>query len=93
MAGPAPHPHLLYQAAGLVTRILRVFGISTAAPDQLGFGGPGLTVSKEQLLRVFRGFRESVASSLDTLEVDPTSLVDSSSSLVASLWRWPVLMA
>ena len=78
MAGPAPHPHLLYQAAGLVTRILRVFGVSTAAPDELGFGGPGLTVSKEELLQVFRGFRDSVASSLDTFKVNSLSFVDSS---------------
>lgn len=27
------------KAAAYVTRILTVFGISTAAPDQLGFGG------------------------------------------------------
>ena len=75
-----------------MTRILRVFGISTAAPDELGFGGPGLTVSKEELLRVFRGFRDSVASSLDTLTVNSLSFVDSSALLVASSWRWPELM-
>jgi len=30
---------LLRDAAALVTRVLRVLGLSTAAPDELGFGG------------------------------------------------------
>lgn len=31
-------PLLLRRVAGLVTRVLRAFGLSTAAPDDLGFG-------------------------------------------------------
>ena len=31
-------PLLLRRVAGLVTRVLRAFGLSTAAPDELGFG-------------------------------------------------------
>lgn len=31
-------PLLLRRVAALVTRVLRVFGLSTAAPDELGFG-------------------------------------------------------
>lgn len=38
-AGPPAQPFLVRKAAAYVTRILRVFGISTAPPDQLGFGG------------------------------------------------------
>lgn len=63
VSGPAPHPYLLRESARFVTYILRVFGISTAGLDELGFGGPGLTVSQEQLLQVLRDFRSSIASS------------------------------
>ena len=38
-AGPPAQPLLVRKAAAYVTRILTVFGISTAAPDQVGFGG------------------------------------------------------
>lgn len=37
--GPPAQPLLVRKAAAYVTRILTVFGISTAAPDELGFGG------------------------------------------------------
>ena len=37
-AGPPLQARLIQKAAALVTRFLRIFGLSTARPDELGFG-------------------------------------------------------
>ena len=67
----SPHPHLLRQSAGFITRILRVMGISTAAWDDLGLGGPGLTASTQQLLDILQAFKSSVAQHKELEQVKP----------------------
>ena len=55
------------KAAAYVTRILRIFGISTAGPDQLGFGGEAGASAPDadgaaKYLDAFALFRDTVRS-------------------------------
>ena len=64
-AGPPAQPFLVRKAAAYVTRILSVFGISTAAPDQLGFGGEASAAASTsegtaKYLDAFALFRDNV---------------------------------
>ena len=66
-AGPPAQPFLVRKAAAYATRILRVFGISTAAPDQLGFGGEAAATASAgegtaKYLDAFALFRDTVRS-------------------------------
>lgn len=66
-AGPPAQPFLVRKAAAYVTRILRVFGISTAATDQLGFGGEAGAAAASadgsaKYLDAFALFRDTVRS-------------------------------
>lgn len=66
-AGPPVQPFLVRKAAAYVTRILRVFGISTAPPDQLGFGGEAGAAAASadgsaKYLHAFALFRDTVRS-------------------------------
>lgn len=57
----SPHPLLVRNAAALVTRILRVFGLSTAGPDELGFGGEAAKqAGGEQYLDALAAFRDDI---------------------------------
>ncbi|KAL3152254.1 hypothetical protein ABBQ32_001333 [Trebouxia sp. C0010 RCD-2024] len=65
--GPPAQPFLVRKAAAYVTRILRVFGISTAATDQLGFGGEAGAAAASadgsaKYLDAFALFRDTVRS-------------------------------
>ena len=68
-AGPSAHPYLLRESAGLVTKILRILGISTAGMDDLGLGGPGLTATTQQLLDVYESFRACIATHPEMAQV------------------------
>jgi len=66
-AGPPAQPFLVRKAAAYVTRILTVFGISIAAPDQLGFGGEVTATASAgegtaKYLDAFALFRDTVRS-------------------------------
>ncbi len=50
---------LLRDAAALVTRVLRVLGLSTAAPDELGFGGTPVP-ARAAVLAAAHGFCRGV---------------------------------
>lgn len=63
--GPPAQPFLVRKAAAYVTRILSVFGISTAAPDQLGFGGEATAAASTsegtaKYLDAFALFRDNI---------------------------------
>lgn len=65
LQGPPAQPFLVRKAAAYATRILRVFGISTAAPDQLGFGGEAAATASAgegtaKYLDAFALFRDTV---------------------------------
>jgi len=66
-AGPPAQPFLVRKAAAYVTRILSIFGISAAAPDQLGFGGEAAATASAsegaaKYLDAFALFRDTVRS-------------------------------
>ena len=66
-AGHPAQPFLVRKAAAYVTRILRIFGMSTAAPDQLGFGGDAGASAPDadgaaKYLDAFALFRDTVRS-------------------------------
>ncbi len=66
-AGPPAQPFLVRKAAAYVTRILSIFGISAAAPDQLGFGGEAAASASAsegaaKYLDAFALFRDTVRS-------------------------------
>ncbi|DBB16222.1 TPA: hypothetical protein ACH3X3_014548 [Trebouxia sp. C0006] len=65
--GPPAQPFLVRKAAAYVTRILSIFGISAAAPDQLGFGGEAAATASAsegaaKYLDAFALFRDTVRS-------------------------------
>ncbi|DBA81679.1 TPA: hypothetical protein ACH3X1_007426 [Trebouxia sp. C0004] len=65
--GPPSQPFLVRKAAAYVTRILSIFGISAAAPDQLGFGGEAAATASAnegaaKYLDAFALFRDTVRS-------------------------------
>lgn len=63
VAEGSPHPLVVRNAAALVTRILRVFGLSSAGPDELGFGGEAVKQgSGEQYLNALTAFRVELRS-------------------------------
>jgi hypothetical protein len=61
-AGHRPLPLLVRKAAAFVTRILRVFGLSSAGPDELGFGGASGAHQSDNapLLDALAAFRDTV---------------------------------
>ena len=78
-AGPPAQPLLVHKAAAYVTRILSVFGISKAAPDQIGFGGEAAasTASGQdtaKYLDAFAAFRDSIRG-LAKAKADPGQIL------------------
>jgi hypothetical protein len=70
LVGSSPHPDVLRDSARLVTRILKIFGISVAEGEEIGYGGTSvLDVPKPELLKVFADFRERIASATEMSQV------------------------
>lgn len=80
VAGPPAQPLLVHKAAAYVTRILSVFGISKAAPDQIGFGGEAAASGAAgqdtaKYLDAFAAFRDRVRG-LAKAKADPRQILD-----------------
>lgn len=79
LAGSPAQPLLVHKAAAYVTRILSVFGISRAAPDQIGFGGDAAanTAANQdsaKYLDAFAAFRDKVRG-LAKAKADPGQIL------------------